>query len=82
MPKVLETKLKRKAEIPKKNSQANFLTDRPLRNLQKEAILGMRLCTLHNLYYFQRLMSEMRTAIEKKRLESFSRAFFENTKPR
>jgi queuine tRNA-ribosyltransferase len=40
--------------------------------------LGMRLCTLHNLYFFQRLMAEMRNAIEKKQLDSFARAFSEN----
>jgi queuine tRNA-ribosyltransferase len=43
-------------------------------------ILGKRLCTLHNLHYFQRLMAEIRFAIENKRLDSFSRAFYENTK--
>jgi queuine tRNA-ribosyltransferase len=42
-------------------------------------ILGMRLCTLHNLHFFQRLMSEIRSAIEKKQIDSFSRVFFQNT---
>ena len=42
-------------------------------------ILGMRLCTLHNLHYFQRLMAEIRFAIEKKQIDSFLRVFFENT---
>jgi queuine tRNA-ribosyltransferase len=44
-------------------------------------ILGMRLCTLHNLHFFQRLMADMRIAIEMKRLYSFSRAFIEDNDP-
>ena len=43
--------------------------------------LGMRLCTLHNLHFFQGLMADMRTAIEKQQFDSFSRVFFENTDP-
>ena len=42
-------------------------------------MLGMRLCTLHNLHFFQRLMGEIRFAIEKKQIDSFLRVFFENT---
>jgi queuine tRNA-ribosyltransferase len=42
-------------------------------------ILGMRLCTLHNLHFYQCLMAEMRTAIEKKQFATFSRRFLENT---
>jgi len=35
-------------------------------------ILGARLATLHNLYYYQRLMAEMRTAIAEQRFEAFA----------
>lgn len=35
-------------------------------------ILGARLATLHNLYYYQRLMAEMRAAISEQRFEAFA----------
>ncbi len=35
-------------------------------------ILGARLATLHNLYYYQRLMAEMREAIAEQRFEAFA----------
>ncbi|MWL88386.1 tRNA guanosine(34) transglycosylase Tgt [Cupriavidus sp. SW-Y-13] len=41
-------------------------------------ILGARLNTIHNLYYYLELMSEMRTAIEEHRFEAFRRMFAEN----
>jgi len=41
--------------------------------------LGMRLCTLHNLHFFQRLMADMRLAIEKNQLNSFVQDFFEKS---
>lgn len=38
-------------------------------------ILGLVLCTLHNLQFYQRLMRRVRAAIEAGRLESFAREF-------
>jgi queuine tRNA-ribosyltransferase len=35
-------------------------------------ILGARLATLHNLYYYQRLMADMRAAIAEQRFEAFA----------
>ncbi|MDH3508642.1 MAG: tRNA guanosine(34) transglycosylase Tgt [Gammaproteobacteria bacterium] len=35
-------------------------------------ILGARLATLHNLYYYQRLMARMRAAIAERRFEAFA----------
>ena len=39
-------------------------------------ILGARLNTLHNLTYYQTLMSALRTAIEARSLEAFRRDFY------
>ena len=45
-----------------------------LRHLHRcNEILGARLCTLHNLYYYQRLMARMRAAIEAGRFADFLR---------
>lgn len=45
-----------------------------LRHLhQCNEILGLRLATLHNLYYYQGLMARMRAAIEQARFEAFAR---------
>ena len=41
-------------------------------------ILGARLNTIHNLYYYLELMREMRTAIEEHRFEAFRRQFAED----
>ncbi|MDT6960534.1 MULTISPECIES: tRNA guanosine(34) transglycosylase Tgt [unclassified Cupriavidus] len=41
-------------------------------------ILGARLNTIHNLYYYLELMREMRTAIEEHRFEAFRRRFAED----
>lgn len=41
-------------------------------------ILGARLNTIHNLYYYLELMREMRTAIEEHCFEAFRRQFAEN----
>ena len=38
-------------------------------------ILGSQLNTVHNLHYYQRLMAQLREAIEQSRLESFIRNF-------
>lgn len=40
-------------------------------------ILGSRLNTIHNLYYYQSLMSGLREAIEKQTLEAFVKNFYE-----
>jgi queuine tRNA-ribosyltransferase len=47
-----------------------------LHHLQRTGeILGARLNTLHNLYYYQQLMGEIRTAIEAGRFEEYVQAF-------
>ena len=47
-----------------------------LHHLQRtNEILGARLNTLHNLYYYQQLMSEIRTAIELGQFEQYEREF-------
>jgi queuine tRNA-ribosyltransferase len=47
-----------------------------LRHLDKcGEILAPRLMTIHNLYYYQSLMREMRAAIEQGRFEAFAAAF-------
>jgi queuine tRNA-ribosyltransferase len=48
-----------------------------LRHLDKcGEILGSRLNTLHNLYYYQQLMREIRAAIEVGRFDDFADAFY------
>jgi queuine tRNA-ribosyltransferase len=48
-----------------------------LRHLDKcNEILGARLNTIHNLYYYQKLMRDIRNAIEENRLASFVDAFY------
>ena len=48
-----------------------------LRHLQRcNEILGARLATIHNLYYYQTLMADLRAAIEEDRLADFRREFF------
>jgi queuine tRNA-ribosyltransferase len=39
-------------------------------------ILGARLATIHNLYYYQQLMSELRQAITDHRLEAYVAEFY------
>ncbi|MCC5811077.1 MAG: tRNA guanosine(34) transglycosylase Tgt [Ectothiorhodospiraceae bacterium] len=39
-------------------------------------MLGPRLATIHNLYFYQQLMSELRQAITEKRLESYVEDFY------
>jgi len=43
-------------------------------------ILGMRLCTIHNLHYFGRLMREIRQAIEEGRMAHFRESFYDMRK--
>ncbi len=48
-----------------------------LRHLQQcNEILGARLATIHNLYYYQWLMRGLRQAIEQKRLDEFVEKFY------
>lgn len=50
-----------------------------LRHLDRcNEILGARLNTLHNLFYYQQLMQQLRTAIDQNHLESFRREFYAN----
>ena len=47
-----------------------------IKHLQRcNEIQGARLATIHNLYYYQQLMREIRSAIEENLFESFVRAF-------
>jgi queuine tRNA-ribosyltransferase len=48
-----------------------------LRHLDKcQEILGARLNTIHNLYYFQDLMKKIRQSIEDNRFDDFARDFY------
>jgi len=48
-----------------------------LRHLDKcGEILGSRLNTIHNLYYYQRLMREIREAIDNDRFEEYAKMFY------
>ncbi|MEW8295490.1 MAG: tRNA guanosine(34) transglycosylase Tgt [Candidatus Thiodiazotropha sp.] len=49
-----------------------------LRHLDKcNEILGARLSTIHNLYYYQKLMKDLRIAIESRKLGEFTAEFYE-----
>ncbi len=48
--------------------------------LKAEEMLGMRLCVLHNLYFYNNLMDEIRTAIEESRYDDFRKTTLENLK--
>jgi len=53
-----------------------------LRHLDKcNEILGLHLNTVHNLYFYQRLMAEMRAAIEKRCFAAFSAEFYARLRP-
>jgi queuine tRNA-ribosyltransferase len=53
-----------------------------LRHLHRaNEILGARLATLHNLYYYQSLMRDLRAAIEEKRLDEFVDTFYRMRRP-
>jgi queuine tRNA-ribosyltransferase len=48
-----------------------------IRHLDKcGEILGVRLTTIHNLYYYQQLMSDIRKAIEEDRFEDFADDYY------
>jgi queuine tRNA-ribosyltransferase len=52
-----------------------------LRHLDKcGEILGSRLNTIHNLYYYQQLMSDIRNAIENERFDAFADEFYSSIK--
>jgi queuine tRNA-ribosyltransferase len=54
-----------------------------LRHLDKcHEILGSRLNTIHNLYYFQDLMRKIRTSIEQNRFTEFAEVFYKLYKPK
>jgi len=53
-----------------------------LRHLQQaNEMLGATLATLHNLYYYQTLMKQLRAAIAQKRLEDFAQKFYRMRRP-
>ncbi len=45
--------------------------------LKAKEMLGMRLCVLHNLYFYNRLMKEIREAIEQGRYRAFKQGMME-----
>ncbi len=45
--------------------------------LKAKEMLGMRLCVLHNLYFYNHLMEEIRDAIEEHRYKSFKKSMLE-----
>lgn len=48
--------------------------------LKAKEMLGLRLCVLHNLYYFNKLMEEIRDAISENRYQAFKKAKLEGYK--
>ena len=48
--------------------------------LKAKEMLGMRLCVLHNLYYYNHLMEQIRTAIEENRYQAFKKTALEDMK--
>ncbi len=53
-----------------------------LRHLQQaNEILGATLATIHNLYYYQTLMKELRAAIAQKKLDDFVKKFYRMRRP-
>ena len=54
--------------------------------LKAKEMLGMRICVLHNLYFYNHLMEEIRQAIEQGRYQEFKKSklegFLENDGPR
>ncbi len=48
--------------------------------LKAKEMLGLRFCVLHNLYYYNHLMEEIRSAIEDGRYAGFKKASLENLK--
>lgn len=48
--------------------------------LKAKEMLGMRLCVLHNLYFYNHLMEDIRCAIEEERYSTFKRERIEDLK--
>ncbi|MCI8814786.1 MAG: tRNA guanosine(34) transglycosylase Tgt [Lachnospiraceae bacterium] len=46
--------------------------------LKAKEMLGMRLCVLHNLYFYNHLMEEIRAAIEEERFDSYKKEKLES----
>ena len=42
--------------------------------LKAKEMLGMRLCVLHNLYFYNHMMEEIRTAIDENRYQEYKKA--------
>ena len=42
--------------------------------LKAKEMLGMRLCVLHNLYFYNNMMTEIRTALDEGSFASYKRA--------
>ncbi|HIU01956.1 MAG TPA: tRNA-guanine transglycosylase, partial [Candidatus Onthocola gallistercoris] len=45
--------------------------------LKAKEMLGMRLCVLHNLYFYNKMMEEIRSAIEEHRFAEYKRSKLE-----
>ena len=45
--------------------------------LKAKEMLGMRLCVLHNLYFYNNLMEEIRNALDEGRYSSFKRSYLD-----
>ena len=43
-------------------------------------ILGLRLNTIHNLYYYHKLMSDIRESLENNTFENFVKNFYQERK--
>lgn len=41
---------------------------------ESEEMLGMRLCVLHNLYFYNNMMTEIRNALDEGNFASYKRA--------
>ena len=52
------------------------------RILKAKEMLGMRLCVLHNLYFYNELMAKIREAIEEKRFAQFRAEYSEKLSKR
>ena len=57
--------LKQSAETEHKNIITKFL--------KAKEMLGMRLCVLHNLYFYNHMMEEIREAIEQGRYQEYKK---------
>ena len=46
--------------------------------LKAKEMLGMRLCVLHNLYFYNHLMEDIRTSLDEGRFASFKKDYLES----